>query len=350
MSDQWVNFLRGKEMAGHKLGELISMGAFSYVFEGHHSSGKRRAIKVLRSSTDPEAAEEFHRESGLLRQLSGAANVVELLDSGSIAFEVQAREIQLSIDFSYHVLELASGCLQEIVLNRETVEWSERIKLWRGVILGVHQMHLRNIVHRDLKSSNCLLFVKRHNLTQIKIADLGRSRDLGATPAHPRMLYFRGLGDLTFAPPEFLYLQGRNTVEAHLCADLYGLGSILYELATGQSITVMALGFGLDLVKRSTAAGMQAKSVDLTFLRSTFAPALDVLAESLPPAIRTRGTALVRKLCDPLPLARLPKSSPIRKKAGKDKGLEWLLREADILATAASCKSDALATRRRKGA
>jgi serine/threonine protein kinase len=334
MNEQWAQFLKGQEFAGYKLDSLINTGCFSYVFEGTSQDGHKAAVKVLRPNVDVRAVLEFHREGDLLAKLARTSNIVDMKNTGLRQFDLHADGGQpLALEFAYHILELASGCLHELVLNRASLSWVERIKLWRGVVLGVHQMHLRNIVHRDLKSSNCLLFVCG-NSTSSKVSDLGRSRDLTSSPSHSADQYLQGLGDFCYAPPEFLYLQGRDTSQTHYLADLYGLGSVLFELATGQSMTATALGFGPDIAHQSSADGLHRVSFDLTFLRGAYTPAFDLFTESLPTALRDRGGRLIRQLCDPLPSARAPKNPRLRKKIGKDKGLEWLLRQADILSVA----------------
>src|SRR3546814_12706888 len=98
-------------------------------------------------------------------------------------------------------------------------------------------MHSRRIVHRDLKSSNALLFNVDSRKPAVKISDLGRSCLTTEPPRFSTQQYVAGRGDLSFAPPELLWLQGDNDPGHYRQADLYLVGSVLFELATAQGIT-----------------------------------------------------------------------------------------------------------------
>jgi len=349
----WGSILRGHTFHGYELGDVLGSGCFCPVFEAKcRSSGVVHAIKVLPPSNLPQPAKEFHQEGALLSRLTNLSHVVDLVSSGEFTFQLQGPSSPVDLLFSYHVMELADGCLEQIVLHRENISWPERVALWRGVVRGVHQMHLNNIVHRDIKSANCLLFIRRGRLSQTvcKVADLGRSRDLTSLPIHSRQQYVVGLGDLGFAPPEFLYLQGRDSAEAHKQADLYGLGSLLFELATGLPVTAVALGHGSDVIDHVLNAGSRYVGFDLSGLRSSYEPAYDLFESAVPSVIGDKGSKLLRQLCDPVPDARQRRASQITKTSSKEKGLEWLLRRADILYRSILQVDKASTNSRRRGA
>ena len=74
-----------------------------------------------------------------------------------------------------------------------------------------------------------------------KITDLGRGRNTREAPRFPGQ-YEPPRGMLSFAPPELLWLQGSEATISALQTDLYLLGSLLFEIATGQGITAFVLG------------------------------------------------------------------------------------------------------------
>jgi eukaryotic-like serine/threonine-protein kinase len=310
----WESALIGGTFDDYQIVSYIGRGGFALVFEAVELTTRRAvALKVLPPS-DPEPSLEFQREGVLLSRLSGSSNVVTLHKTDRLSINITiAGGQQIPVQMPFHVLELAQGCLEELVLHRDKLEWVERLRLWRGVVLGVHQMHLREIVHRDLKSENCLLFVRPKNHTDCKVTDLGRSRHLPSPPLHNQQQYLTGLGDLRFAPPEFLAWQGDDSKKAHTCSDLYGLGSVLFELATGQGITVMSLGFGPEVVRANLSMLQRGQMIDLSGLRSEFESAFRMFESSVPAVIRPQTTALLRQLCDPEPVARLPKPNFSRK-------------------------------------
>lgn len=349
-SVDWGSLLKGRIMNNYDLGAVRGYGGFCFVMEAKdRNNGHMRALKILPPGAPVQSSLEFNREGALLTRLKPASGVVDVYNSGSFDMPVTAPGgVQIPLTFHYHELELAGGCLEELVINRDQLLWPERLLLWRCVVRGVHQMHVNKIVHRDLKSSNCLLFVQGGD-TDCKVADLGRSRDLRLVGKHTILDYEVGLGDMRFAPPEFLYLQGSDTPDSHRQADLYGLGSLLFEITTGQAMTSFALGHGPQVVRRALTARGQYQSYDLSGLRANFEPAFDLFERCLPPAIRLRGSTLLRRLCDPVPSAR-GRIRPFNKSSSKEKGLEWLLIQADILSRALHTDKQQIRSRRRRGA
>ncbi|WP_153394169.1 protein kinase domain-containing protein [Ornithinicoccus halotolerans] len=346
----WGRALEGQRAGDYELVGLLGTGRFGWVFEAHHLETKHRAaIKVLIPNADSSARAEFANEAALLRRLVGSSSVVQVTSSDHFQFAVTAGGQSLPLRVDFHVLELAQGCLESLLLEGSRIEWADRLSLWRGCVRGIHQMHLKRTAHRDLKSSNCLLFERRHNVVESKVSDLGRGRDLRAGPMHPPELYLVGLGDLRFAPPEFIACQGSDRPEGHLAADLYGLGSLLFELATGQCITAMALGPGPQLVRENLELRAKGQTIELSGMRGEYESAFKVFERSLPPVIRQHGGQLLRQLCDPVPSRRLEKTKFGRYPSGT--GLEWLIRRADIvIRTLASQAREAERIALKKGA
>lgn len=199
-------------------------------------------------------------------------------------------------------------------------------------------MHLKQIVHRDLKSSNCLIFPREQVKARCKVSDLGRAADTKRRPYFSEFEYVVGRGDFRFAPPECLFAQADRESRGCKLADLYGLGSLLFELVTGQGITSLALGYGPDIVRHALAEAAAGRRMELSSLRSAYTEAHLLFQNSMPNVIRDQATTLVKQLCSPVPEDRLPKRragmrSPV------DIDLEWLLRRADILIKGASISS-----------
>ncbi len=310
---------------------IVGKGGFGIVMEAMDTATKKTvAFKFLNPLASVDDLLDFKNEGDLLGRLDGSSNVVELIKSDQHSFTLKTDAgLSIPVSLSFHVLEFAQGTLETIVLNRHQLDWIQRLLLWRGVIKGVHQMHLRFIVHRDLKSENCLVFDMGKNKTDCKVTDLGRSRHLPSPPLHTPQDYMVGRGDMRFAPPEFLAWQGNDDAESHICADLYGLGAILFELATGLPITFFALGYHADVLQMNLELLNKGEQIDLTGMRSQFEPAYALFEHSVPPVIRQQIGIILRQLCDPLPTGRLPKSRFSQKSVAD--GLVWLLTWTDSL-------------------
>lgn len=330
----WANFLRGQVVADYRLGDCLGGGNFSVVIEGTHvTTDATVAVKILLPAQQSgQDTLDFEQEGRLLKRLVKCSNVITLVFTGTEVVNVPSPGGPLPFTVNYHVLSAASGTLQELiqdpaVLTSLSIE--ERLAMWRGAVLGVHQMHLKSVAHRDLKPDNCLLVVSG-NKTEIRLTDLGRGRDMQIPSRLLTDDYLVGRGDLNFAPPEFIYFQGRDRPIDCKNTDLYGLGSLLYEMVTGQPVTAAAIGpvrATMIMAQRQFAAGQVR---DLATLRPAYAFAASDFEQGLPPIISHEATELVKQLTDPVPDARQPRRG-LGRRAQPDTGLQWLLNRADIL-------------------
>lgn len=332
-ADAYLN----ETLAGrYRLLSHLADGGFSHVFKtADQRSGARVAVKVLKPDAvvHPESAVEFDHEGELLEALGKSRNVVSLLDSGSSVITVTVKGAPLPMPVSFHVMELADGALSELLPVRHEVDWADKLRLFRDVVAGIHQMHIKGIVHRDLKASNVLLFDTKTRRPTAKVSDLGRSRDLSRPPRFDEDVYPAGRGDRSHAPPEHLWRLGSTDDAAQRRADVYLLGSVLYEIATGQSITSMTLpywGSNLRVVRNMSPqdreAGFRAAARHMADIHEA---ALGLLADETPPEIRHLVVELVRQMCHPLPVRRERRFRVERNTAAW--GLEWVIRRVDII-------------------
>lgn len=320
----------------YRLVEHLADGNFSHVFQAtDQQSGAPVAVKVLQPSAavHPESPVEFKHEGELLKTLKRSRNVVSLTDSGQseIIFNINNTSVPLSV--SFHVMELADGTLSELLPLRHELDWSVRMRIFRGVVSGTHQMHGKRIMHRDLKASNVLLFDTTTTRPVAKVSDLGRSRDLTRPPRFSADSYAAGRGDMSYAPPEHLWQLDRTDETALRQADIYLLGSVLYEIATGQGITSIMLPdwrthahAAGNMSPRDRLASFRAAGRHMTELHES---ALDLLVAETPPEIRQLLVDLVRQMSNPIPARR-----EYRYRAERNNpmwGLEWVIRRVDII-------------------
>ncbi len=338
------SLFEGIVLDGHiRVGPAVSEGAFGFVFQGRDEERQRDvAIKILKDGTTNHlAAAEMVNEGQLLEKLTDASNVVDLIGppdrAGSIPATAQTpdgTDVQIKFQFPYLVLEWMDASLFELLPNRDVLPWGQRLTLVREIVKGVHQMHIHGIYHRDLKSDNVLVRLGRRTEIVVKVADLGRSRDVRDPPAGPQDAYWFGKGHLLHAPPECLWGLGiGDDPVAFRRFDLYLIGSILFELATGSSITNFAFPNPFAVVQESSTIPVTDRPVQYeasaNTVRSQFAPAFTMFEESLPKPIRGEGGRLLRQLCDPRPERRDVAGN--RPRLVRQPGLNWLINRMDIL-------------------
>lgn len=332
-TDYWRHFFEGKVVGDYEVGEFLGAGGFALVFAAQQqATGQTVALKLLPPTAGHDQSEEFHNEGSLLKILDQSSSVVRIYESREIPYAVPSADgSDIPVRIAFHALELGFGCLEELVLNRASLRWSDRLDLWRGVVRGVHQMHLKSVAHRDLKSGNCLVFMRPKNIVESKVADLGRSRNWAGPRLHGPAMYSHGLGDFRFAPPELLLGLGVDSADCHTRADLYGLGSVLFELATGQGITSTALGNVHAVMHNFGALQASGRAATPDAFLDDYERAYNLFSVSVPPSIRDKAVPLLRQLCSPLPSARTPKTSNKKNDRALKPGLDWLIRRVDIV-------------------
>lgn len=332
-----VRIFLSETLAGrYRPQSFIGAGAFSGAFLADDlRGGPQVAAKILKimHCRRADAVEEFRGEIELLRKLAGCDRVVELLEGGqhSVSLDHGPSGGAIAVETEFAILELAVCSLADLILHGPSFGWIDRLTLYRDVVKGLHQMHLRGIVHRDVKAENGLVFERP---TLAKLADLGRAHDTREPPSFAFEAYLAGRGDPRFAPVEFLWLQGTQDPEEQALADLYLLGSLLFEVGTGVGLTSMVVSRPQDIIQHSAAQPEEVRRRDWhgrqAWLREAGRAPLQTLRSELPPPIRGRAVDLVAMLTDPDPRRRLPSFSGGRRRTDPW-DLQWLLARIDGL-------------------
>jgi len=200
---------------------LIGEGSYGRVYHGVLSSGQAAAIKKLDSSKQPDL--EFTAQVSMVSRLKHEY-VVELLG--------------YCVDGSLRVLvfEFApNGSLHDILHGRKSVRgaqpgtvlsWAQRVKIAVGAARGLEYLHEKakpHVIHRDIKSSNILLF--DDDVAKISDFDLSnQAPDMAA-----RLHSTRVLGTFGYHAPEYAM-----TGQLSSKSDVYSFGVVLLELLTGR--------------------------------------------------------------------------------------------------------------------
>jgi serine/threonine protein kinase len=196
----------------YRIDEALGTGGMSTVFAGHDLRLDRAAaVKVLRDdlARDPSFRRRFAREARAAARVVHP-NVVAVYDTGEDAGGETFIVMELLSGRTF-VRELARGPLDEA-----------RLRAVADAVLGaLAAAHAEGIVHRDVKPANLLL----DDDDRVKVADFGIATSLDAgetTTVVP-------LGTPAYCAPE--RLRGFPATER---SDLYSLGVVLYEAATGE--------------------------------------------------------------------------------------------------------------------
>jgi serine/threonine protein kinase len=195
---------------------LIGSGGMASVFRVRHTElDTLHALKVV-DSVDAQAAGRLRREGKALGKLAhpNIVGVSDLIDvQGSPAL----------------VLELIEGPTLEEVLSKGPVAADLLDDLASQILSAVASAHDGGVVHRDLKPSNVLLRHRPDGGFHAKIADFGLVRALAPSADTLQTAEGLAVGSPAYMAPE--QISGAHDVGRQ--TDLWALGCIFYEMATG---------------------------------------------------------------------------------------------------------------------
>ncbi|XP_024031179.1 probable protein kinase At2g41970 [Morus notabilis] len=175
---------------------LIGEGSYGRVFYAKLSNGQAAAIKKLDTSTSQDPDSEFAAQLSQVSRLKHE-HFVEL-----IGYCLEANKRILVYQFA------TLGSVHDILHGRKGVQgaepgpvlsWNQRVKIACGAAKGLEFLHEKvqpPIVHRDVRSSNVLLFDDYSS----KIADFSLTNQSSDTAA--RLHSTRVLGTFGYHAPE----------------------------------------------------------------------------------------------------------------------------------------------------
>ncbi len=212
--------LIGRRLANGKL-EIeshIGGGGVGAVYRARHRELQMPvAVKVLHDTyqADADFGRRFHAEALAASRLDHP-NITRVLDFG-----------QEPDGLLYLVMEYLDGVALRKVLEREGPLGTERIvRLASQVCAGLAHAHARHIVHKDVKPENLVIIRGSDDdgnpVEIVKVCDFGIAQ--GAVAEETRR--FQGT-------PEYMSPEQCASAELDARSDVYALGIVLYELATG---------------------------------------------------------------------------------------------------------------------
>ena len=222
----------GTRLGPYEILAAIGAGGMGEVYRAKDSRlGREVAIKVLPEhlSSQPEIRARFEREAKTVSSLNHP-NICTLFDVG--------REGETD----YLVMELIDGDTLAARLQRGPLTPAELLRLGTQVADALDRAHRAGVVHRDLKPGNIMI-----TRGSAKLMDFGLSRTTGM--AGPASGSGRTLTALTQSPTVAQALTAEGTLlgtfqymspeqleghEADARSDIWALGCVLYEMATGR--------------------------------------------------------------------------------------------------------------------
>ncbi|ORZ28351.1 kinase-like domain-containing protein [Lobosporangium transversale] len=194
--------------------QTLGEGEFAKVKLGVHAdTGEEVAIKLIRrqSMDNTQRISKIGREISVLRTIRHP-NIITL-------FDVIETERYFGI-----VIEYASGGeLFDHILAHRYLRERDACRLFAQLMSGVHYLHSKHIVHRDLKLENLLLDKNRN----IIITDFGFANQFDSSSSD---LMSTSCGSPCYAAPELVICDGLYVGTG---VDIWSCGVILYAMLAG---------------------------------------------------------------------------------------------------------------------
>ena len=201
----------------------LGNGAMGTVYLGFScNSNKRIAVKRVKDiyANNKMIRERARQEASLS---FSHPNLVQMIGLCEYAFNYGPifilSEYIAGITLEAHVKEQLSGLPAEERMEKIANEICH-------VLDALQYLHLRGVVHRDVKPSNIMI----ENGSVIKLMDLGIARLNGGN----KYSSFGFIGTPQYAAPEQILRDTQNT-EINAQTDVYAVGITLYELITGKN-------------------------------------------------------------------------------------------------------------------
>ncbi len=223
---------RGEDLVGttlldrYSITRKIGQGGMGAVYEATHMLiGKRVAVKVLldKYARKEQVVARLEQEARLASSI-GHEHIIDITDFGTTA---DGR--------TFVVMEFLEGESLAELLNREgPLPEARLLHISTQISSALGAAHAKGIVHRDVKPENVFL-LRRKDRDFIKVVDFGISKSMRVSDAgeadSPRLTQTgMVLGTPLYMSPE----QARGDEELDHRIDIYALGVIMYELATGR--------------------------------------------------------------------------------------------------------------------
>jgi hypothetical protein len=205
----------------YRLKKCLGRGGMGEVWLAYHTALKRDvAIKILNPPPGREksAVARFEREVVALTELRHP-NTVRVFDFGVTGDGLR-----------YYVMELLVGItLTELVDSVGPLPVERAVPLVRQVASALAEVHIKGMVHRDMKPDNLMIMTLSDGQEFVKVIDFGIARKEGG-PHEEKLTMDGWIG----GTPAFISPEAARGEPVGPAGDIYGVGGVLYYALTGR--------------------------------------------------------------------------------------------------------------------
>jgi serine/threonine protein kinase len=214
--------LEGRQLGNYDVIKRIRVGGMGAVYEGKQRTafGRRVAIKVILGNyaDDPDMRRRFAREARIVARLHHP-HILPLIEFGD------------EQGILYLVMPFIEGGTLTSYLRRSLPDLSEVAAIFLQLLDAVEYAHDEGLIHRDIKSSNVLLELRRSGPPYAYLADFGLVRTMQQAELEQTGNPIP-LDQIPGTPHYMAPEQTRGIVTAS--TDIYALGVLLYQMLVGK--------------------------------------------------------------------------------------------------------------------
>jgi serine/threonine protein kinase len=202
-----------QQFGNYKFLSILGEGGMATVYLAENTMlGSLVAIKVLKEDfvSNKNVRSRFLDEAKKMVRVKhpNIIQVYDLIDAGDI----------VAIVMEY----IEGQSLKDLIENQGKMSQIEIERLFPQILLALQHVHKAGFVHRDIKPSNFMLSTDG----TIKLADFGIAKDKNVAA-------FTETGTQMGTPMYMSPEQIKSTRDVDHRSDIYSLGVVLYEMATG---------------------------------------------------------------------------------------------------------------------
>ncbi len=217
--------LIGRSIGSYRVTRQLGKGGMGAVYMAEHPGiGSRVAIKFLHPqfSADKKIVDRFFNEARAVNVI-GHDNILKILD------------LNVTDDNRhYFVMEFLYGKpLQDLIDPGTPVPPETAGPILLQICEALSAAHERGIIHRDLKPDNIYLTIHKGRRHFVKVVDFGIAKltDPGSGQSTGKTQTGMVMGTPAYMSPE---QAGGLTTKIDPRSDIYSMGVILFQLATGK--------------------------------------------------------------------------------------------------------------------